>query len=548
MEYHLDSSKRTIKFKMMKKIAIIILLFCVYTSKAQVEAPRYFIKNIEANSALSNFGAAFYGEDKLIYASPAKRNYIISNVWKGNGQPFLDLYVGTITEDGGIKDVEKFSNLVNTKFHEADVTFSKDKKTVYFTRSNYFEGRYGKDSLGINRLKMYKATQDAQGNWSKISNMPFNNDNYSVGHPSLSEDQKTLYFISDMPGTLGKTDIFKVAVNEDGTYGEPVNLGPDINTPEKEMFPYIAGNDDLYFSSEGRGGLGMLDIFMSKLNENGIEYTVHLEEPINSEQDDLGFIINKKTLEGYFTSNRSGGNGDDDIYYFKEFLCNQSVKGIVKDKTTGLLLPGTLVNLFQNNVKIDSLSITVGEDAAFEFPLKCESNYKITGSKENYLDSTILLNTTDKNEKVHEVVLLLEPDEEFVVVGDRVLLKLNTIYFDFDKSEIRPDAAIELDKAIKIMKKYPEIIVEFGAHCDSRGPDKYNDKLSTRRANSTVGYMTANGISTERLTGKGYGERMLVNKCSNGVKCTDDEHQLNRRTEFVIQNPQVINKLNNNHN
>jgi outer membrane protein OmpA-like peptidoglycan-associated protein len=526
---------------MMKKIAIIILLFCVFTSKAQVEAPRYFIKNIEANSALSNFGTTFYGEDKLVYASPAKRNYIISNVWKGNDQPFLDLYVGTITDDGGIKDIEKFSNLVNTKFHEADVTFSKDKKTVYFTRSNYFEGKYKKDSLGINRLKIYKATQGADGNWSKTSNMPFNNDNYSVGHPTLSEDQKTLYFVSDMPGTLGKTDIFKVAVNENGTYGDPINLGPEINTPEKEMFPFIAGNDVLYFSSEGRGGFGMLDIFKSKLGSSGIEYTINLGEPINSDQDDLGFIVNKETMEGYFTSNRSDGKGDDDIYYFKEIICNQSVIGLVKDKETGLLLPGTTITVFKNNVKIDSLTTIVAADSKFEFPLECESSYKIVGNKQNYLEASVNVMTTKENEKVHEVTLYLEPDEEFVVVGDRVLIKLNNIYFDFDMSDIRPDAEIELKKAIDIMKKYPDIIVEFGAHCDSRGRDAYNDKLSTRRANSTVDYITSRGISTERLTGKGYGERMLVNKCANGVKCTEEEHQLNRRTEFVIQNPEVIN-------
>lgn len=526
----------------MKKIALIILLFCFYTSQAQIEAPRYFIKNIEANSALSNFGAAFYGEDKLVFASPAKRNYIISNVWKGNDQPYLDLYVGTVTEEGGLKDVQKFSDVVNTKFHEADVAFSKDLKTVYFTRSNYFEGRYGKDSLGINRLKMFKAVQDTSGNWSTILNMPFNNDNYSVGHPTLSEDQKTLYFISDMPGTLGKTDIFKVAVNDDGSYGTPINLGKEINTPEKEMFPFIAGNDELYFSSEGRGGLGMLDVFMGKLNADGVAYTIHLEEPINSDRDDLGFIINKKTGEGYFTSNRSGGNGDDDIYYFKEIICNQSVIGTVKDKETGLLLPETVVTVLKNNIKIDSLTVTVGENARFEFPLDCESSYKIIGNKQNYLQGSVNLITNDDNEKVHQVTLFLEPDDEFFVDGDRVLLKLNTIYFDFDKSDIRPDAEIELKKAIKIMKKYPNIIVEFGAHCDSRGPDAYNDKLSERRANSTVDYMTSRGVSPERLTGKGYGERMLVNNCTNGVKCTEEEHQLNRRTEFVIKNPEVISK------
>ncbi len=180
----------------------------MYTGNAQEEQPLYIITNIAANSALSNFGTSFYGEDKLLFSRPAKRNYIINNVWKGNGQPFLDLYVGTITDDGELTAIEKFPKPVNTKFHEADVAITKDGKTMYFTRSNYFEGKYRKDSLGINRLKMFKAVIDASGQWSKIFDMPFNNDHYSVGHPTISEDQKTLYFISDMPGTLGKTDVF----------------------------------------------------------------------------------------------------------------------------------------------------------------------------------------------------------------------------------------------------------------------------------------------------------------------------------------------------
>lgn len=530
----------------MKKVAIVILLFCFYISKAQVEEPKYTINNISANNVLSNFGTTFYGDDMLVFSSPAKRNYIISNVWKGNGQPFLDLYIGTITDNGELNDVQKFSRLVNTRFHEADVTFTKDKKTVYFTRSNFFEGKYRKDSLDINRLKIFKATQDSAGQWSKIENLPFNNDHYSTGHPTLSEDQKTLYFVSDMPGTLGKTDIFKVAVNEDGSYGDPVNLGPEINTIGKEMFPFIYGNNELYFSSDGREGLGMLDVYMSTIENNSVVSTLALEAPINSDRDDFGFIVKKNSdelSEGYFTSNRMSGRGDDDIYFFKEnppIICNQIVRGIVKDKETGLILPGAKVTLHKDNVLIDSLSVTVGEDAKFEFPLECESSYKISGSLVNYYDASLVLNTTDENEKVHNVELKLAPDEEFVVIGDKIILKINTIYFDFDKSFIRKDAAIELNKAIEIMKKYPEIIVEFGAHCDSRGPDAYNDKLSGRRADSTVEYMHARGISPERLTGKGYGESMLVNKCSNNVKCTEDEHQLNRRTEFLILNPEVV--------
>lgn len=525
----------------MKKVAIILLLCFMYTGNAQEEQPLYLITNIAANSALSNFGTSFYGEDKLLFSRPAKRNYIINNVWKGNGQPFLDLYVGTITDDGELIDIEKFPKPVNTKFHEADVAITKDGKTMYFTRSNYFEGKYRKDSLGINRLKMFKAVKDASGQWSAIYDIPFNNDHYSVGHPTISEDQKTLYFISDMPGTLGKTDVFKVDLHSDGTYGDPVNLGPKVNTPGKEMFPYIAGNDELYFSSNGREeGIGLLDIYKSKLSNGEVQSTAHIEAPINSDQDDFGLIINNKTREGFFTSNRSDGMGDDDIYYFKELSCDQTVVGLTKDADTGLLLAGTKVQLFKNNVLIDSLTVTVGQDAVFKFPLDCSSSYRFEGSKENYLDASITLNTNDEDEKIHEVELRLEPDDEFIVVGDKVLLKINTIYFDYDKSDIRADAEIDLNKAIKILQKYPDLIVEFGAHCDSRGRDSYNDKLSTRRANSTVDFMTENGIPTTQLTGKGYGERMLTNKCSNGVICSEEDHQLNRRTEFVIKNPEII--------
>jgi len=522
-----------------------MLILCVSLGRAQELEPTYTIKNLSSNGLLSNFGTTFYGEDKLVFASPAKRSFIINNLWTGNDQPFLELYVGTITEDGGLSDIEKLSNIINTRFHEADVTFSKDQKTVYFTRSNYLEGKYRKDSLGINRLKIYKATKGTNGEWGNISDMPFNNDNYSVGHPTLSEDQKTLYFISDMPGTLGETDIFKVAIHSDGTFGTPENMGSEINTPKKEMFPHISGNDELYFSTSGReDGLGMLDIYMSKLGADGTITTTHLAEPMNSERDDFALIINNETLEGYFSSNRFDGHGDDDIYSFKKvmpIICNQFVNGTVKDKKTGKLLPGTLVHLFKDNVKIDSLTITVGKEAVFNFPLDCDTSYRIEATKKNYFKATVVLNTDDEDEKVNEVELALEPDDDFIVIGDKVMLKIETIYFEFDKSEIREDAAIELDKAIKIMKKYPALVIEFGAHCDSRGPDSYNDRLSTRRADSTVEYMVRNGISTSSLTGRGYGERMLTNKCSNRVKCTEEEHQKNRRTEFVITNPEILN-------
>lgn len=530
---------------MMKKVIIALVLLVSFNNiNGQENDERYLIKNLSINNAYSNFGTSFYGEDKLIYAAPTKRSYIINNLWTPNNQPFLDLYEGTILPNGELSKVKKFSSNVNTKFHEADVTFTKDKKTVYFTRSNYFEGKYKKDTLGINRLKMFKADVGVGGEWTNVRSMPFNDDNYSVGHPSLSEDGQTLYFVSDMPGTLGKTDIFKVSVKGNETYGEPINLGPEINTPEKEMFPYIDGNDELYFSSDGREGLGMLDIYLCKLVPNGALPVIHLGNNLNSERDDFAFIINKEKREGYFSSNRTKGKGDDDIYYFKENIplvieCNENIKLIVKNKNTGEILPGSLLNIYKGGEVVET-SIKTDSNGTYAFKAECLTDYKFEASNRFYVSSTKTFKTTNKNNLDNEVVIELVPDE-FLVVRDKVMININTIYFDYDKFNIRSDAALELEKVISIMQKYPELIVESGSHTDSRGPDIYNEVLSGKRAKSTVDYIISKGISPDRISGKGYGETQLTNNCANGVKCSSEAHQLNRRTEFVIVNPEVIN-------
>lgn len=530
----------------MKKIYILLgfLVGFITIINAQNVEDRYVVKNLNMNNGYSNFGTSFYGADKLIFAQPAKRNYIISNVWKPNNQPYLDLYIADIAQNGELVNIKKFSSTINTKYHEADVCFSKDKKAVYFSRSNYYNGHYGKDSLGINRIKMFKAVVGASGEWTNIVPMPFDNDNYSVGHPALSEDEKTLYFVSDMPGTLGKTDIFKVSINEDGTYGIPVNLGTNVNTSEREMFPYVDGNDELYFSSDGRNGYGGLDVYMTKILPSETLLAINLGPSINSAQDDFAFIINKEKREGYFSSNRINGKGDDDIYYFHEekpviYICNQTVNLLVKNKKTGEVIPNAIISITKNaDTKLND--ITVNGEGAYVFTVDCKTNYKFESSKKFFISTSKLITTSTENGVTQDIILEMTPDE-FVVVRDRVLIDINTIYFDYDKFNIRPDAAKELDKVVAIMKKYPDLKVEAGSHTDSRGPDKYNDILSDRRAKSTVEYIVSKGINANRIHGKGYGETQLVNNCSNGVKCSEEAHQLNRRTEFVIVNPEVIN-------
>ncbi|MGV6846618.1 MAG: OmpA family protein [Lutibacter sp.] len=530
---------------MKKYILVIILLSIGIVSNAQFTKERYSIKNLNINNGYSNFGTCFYGSDKMIFASPTKRNYIINNTWKPNGQPFLDLYVGAIADDGEIKNVKKFSSKINTKFHEADVTFSPDLKTVYFSRSNYFNGKYKKDTLGINRIKMFKAQVGPNDEWTNIESMPFNNDNYSTGQPSLSEDGKTLYFTSDMPGTIGGKDIFKVSVNDDGTYGKPINLGPKVNTSGNEMFPFIDGQD-LYYSSDGKSdGRGMLDIYVNRITEDGILPAVNLGDNINSDRDDFAFIIDKDKRSGYFSSNRINGKGDDDIYYFHEdiplvYECNQDLAiTVLSKKTKEVVVDANLVIYKGDSLVVgDALTDANGK---YNYKADCSSSYKVEASKKYFITTSKIVTTSKKDKKVNEVELFL-PTDEFVVLRDKVMIDVKTIYFDYDKFNIRRDAALELDKVIAIMKKYPKLIVECGSHTDSRGPDRYNIVLSDKRAKSTVDYIVnKGGISPDRISGKGYGETQLVNNCSNGVRCTEEQHQLNRRTEFVIVNPEVIN-------
>lgn len=521
---------------MTKNITLLLIVLFAFTVKSQTV--NYTVKNIKVNNKYSNFGTTFYGEDKVVYASPRKKSYIIRNNWDGNNQPFLDLFIGDIAKDGELINVKEFSNNLNTRYHEADVAFTKDKKTVYFSRNNYFDKTLTRDSLGVGLIQLYRAKIQPNGEWFEVEPMPFNSDHYDTGHPTLSADEKTLYFISNMPGSIGKTDVFKAAIHENGTIGNAINLGPKINTPEREMFVSISGNDELYFSSDGRNdGLGGLDVYVSQITNNNFSEPKNVGKPVNSEKDDFSFILNYESRRGYFSSNRNGGKGDDDIYTFEQeipivFECNQAVQGSVTEFNSGKLLPGSVVILQdENGVELDK-KIT-DANALFNFEVACNKNYKLIATKKNYLTNKIEFFSTEGNDLFVPIQLVLE---EFISEKGKCLIKINPIYFDFDKSDIRTDAKVELNKVVAVMKKYPDLIIEGGSHTDSRATAYYNEALSTRRANSTVNYIIEQGIDPSRISAKGYGESQLVNGCADGVKCTDKEHELNRRTEFLIVN------------
>lgn len=526
----------------MKKITLIILLFCASFVNAQEQ--EYSIKNVSSNTKYQDFGVSYFGKNTAVFASARKDKSIRKRVWLINNQPFLELYKGTIIENGDITDVKRFSKALNTKFHESNVAFTKDLNTVYFTRNNYIDKKIKKDTTGMILNQMYKAQVGLEGEWTNIQSMPFNSDNYQTGHPTLNEAEDKLYFISDMPGSYGLTDIYVVDIHADGTYGEPKNLGSGVNTSRKEMFPFIDQHNVLYYSSNGfPDSKGGLDVYATKLGKNN-EYhePLNLGFPINSNKDDYSFVKQNGTKSGYFSSNRTGGKGDDDIYSFIElnplsFACSQEIAGVARDKNSGALLPGTLVTLYKGEEKVES--ILVGTDAVFNFRVDCEASYKVVGEKQSYKEDSKELTTSDKDDLKTDSVLYLEQDE-FITVRGHLMLNINPIYFDLDKADIRDDAAIELERVVVIMTKYPGLVVQIGSHTDSRAPDNYNWILSNKRAIATTEWIITNGIDRNRIFGGGYGETQLVNECSNGVKCTDEQHQLNRRTEFIIINPGII--------
>ena len=504
-----------------------------YLNSIAENARDFSVVKTSVNTELSDFGPSFYG-DKVTFSSSQKGENEKTLSW--NGLPFLDLYQADMDEEGNLSNVIELNGDVNTKYNESSAAITKDGKTIYFTRNNFIEGKKGRDSNKTIRLKLYKATKSGETFWGNVVELPFNGEEFSVAHPALSKDGKRLYFASDMEGTYGQSDLWYVAILEDDSYGIPVNLGATINTEERENFPFISDKNKLYFSSDGHVGLGGLDVFVTKLNEDGsVSGSVtNLGEPTNSTSDDFGFILNEEKKIGYISSNRSGDNGsiDDEIYLITE-RCVITVEGTVTDIDTGVLIPGVVVSLMdEENTLVDSA--IVGADATYSFTADCDKQYTLRGVKTQYMPKEEIVKTPTKTGSI-EVPLRLKligcPPND---LGCK--LTLEPIYFDFDRFNIRPDAEIELAKILAAMREYKELNIHIESHTDARGEDLYNELLSEKRAQSTLNWLVDQGIDRSRLSAKGYGETQHVNRCTNGVKCTEEEHQLNRRSMFIIKN------------
>lgn len=520
-----------------------------YLQLIEMQSGKFVIDSMPINSNLSDFAPKVINDTLLVFASNRKQSSSVQRIHEWNNQPYLDLFQVKI--DDSLKvvgEIEVLPEIINSKFHESSATYTRDGQTIYFTRNNYTDKKFGKSSGGINFLKIYKAHKKEDGGWTKPEELPFSSDEYSVAHPTLNKDENRLYFASDMPGTHGMSDIFYVEINPDGTYSKPVNLGDKINTEGKESFPYIDENNVLYFSSNGHVGLGGLDIFVVVQKKDGTFGEVfNLGRPINSSKDDFNFYINNKTGLGLFASNRDGGLGEDDIYSFKQIDklitgCEQILAGYIATIDSEKGLSDVKVELFDEDLNLlDSKSTDANGN--YEFDVDCDKRYVVRVSKDGFATIEDLVKTGSEYEgEINQNFEIQEGGELGVTKagkGDdlRNLLQLDPIYFDLDDATIRPDAEVELQKVIAVLKQYPQMKIDIRSHTDSRAGDAYNKILSNKRANATMAYITSKGeINQTRISGKGYGETQLVNRCSNGVDCTEAEHALNRRSEFIILN------------
>jgi outer membrane protein OmpA-like peptidoglycan-associated protein/tetratricopeptide (TPR) repeat protein len=479
--------------------------------------PNYGLENVDFNSEYSEFGGTV--DNDMLYFSSARNTSRKKYGYKG--EPFLDVYIVPLSEESA--EAIKVKG-INTKHHEGLVTFGDDGNTIYFTRESFYNNQYEKlegDKTKFSVQHLFKAKKVGD-NWKEEEALAFNSDKYSVRNPSLTKDGKTLYFESNMPGGFGMYDIYKVSVNDDGTFGEPINMGDIVNTEANEAFPYISSTNTLYFSSTGHLGLGGLDVFEFKNGEVN-----NLGLPVNSPADDLAFTINEDSKEGFVSSNREGGKGGDDIY---------KITRLVPQYTDMLV---TVTNSETNEPVVDALVEIRDKDGVVVLTEKTNSkgqiNYRprqetslnIKTLKADYESS--MKDYTAPPADADEVQVLLKPIEK-IIVKDEVIL--NPILFEFDKSNITAQGAFELDKLVAVMAKYPNMVIDAGSHTDYIGRDNYNLRLSERRAQSTVQYVISKGINASRISGKGYGETQPKVLCGN--KCTDEQRQMNRRSEFKI--------------
>ena len=518
-----------------------------YLEEIKRRSGRYAVESLDFNTEYNDFGPVI-GQRQLIFTSGINSDGSAGKVASNGEAGYFDLYAIPLNSKLEVVGTDAYPlvGAINTKMHESTPAITADGNTMYFTRNNYYRGKKGKTEDGRILLKIYKSTKIA-GKWGDITELPFCSDEYSVAHPALSPDEKTLYFAYSGPGSLGQSDIYYVDISEDGTYGFPKNLSAKINTDGRESFPFITKSNLLFYASDGKQGLGALDIYVADLNTIDKSYfdAFNVGAPINSIRDDFAFVLDEDMDKGFFSSNREGGKGEDDIYGFTRtealnVKCVGVIKGIAKNAADFVQLSKTTIVLL--DVGGNELArVTSDENGNFAFDLnECRDealyNLKAIYGRDNEsetepflyekarIDEPVNFNFQFKEE--------LEPSTTEKDITD--LVGFEPIYFDFGNAKIRPRESPKLLKIIYFLRENPDVRLVITSHADSRSGEEFNQKLSERRAKVTKRYLVNWKIDPERLTVKGVGETKPTNQCTNNIRCSEAEHRLNRRSEFQV--------------
>ena len=477
------------------------------------------VKSIDINSDKSDFGAFLM--DNTIYFTSARNSN--SKIYSWTKEPFLDIYKANLNEDGTISNILLLKD-INSKYHDGSVSISQDGSTMYFTSDSFRENSFEKDKaskLKLGRNNIFRA-KFVNGKWDEITSLPFNSKDYSTGNPSISKDGKTLYFSSNRPGSIGGVDIWKVAISESGSYGTPENLGKNVNTEGNESFPFITSDNVLYFSSDGKQGLGAMDVYKIDLTKNS--EAKNLGKPVNSEKDDFAFTINENKNIGFVASNR---NGNDDIFKLIP-VCNYEVNAIVTNANSGAIIAEANVSILDDKNNIIS-SLKSNSKGEVSYTVDCEKPYTIQAIKDGFESNSFAVIASNKKGGSIKIDAVLMPISEIITEKE---VKLKPIFFEYNNSNITQQGAFELDKLVQIMKNNEKLIIFVKSHTDNRGTDEFNLLLSDKRVKATIQYVISNGIDPNRISGKGFGETEPKVDCKEN--CTEEAHEQNRRSEFLI--------------
>lgn len=496
----------------------------------------YEVRMLEINTGESSFGPTIF-KDGIVFSSDRSEEND-SDEYGWTGQKYLNLYYSKADSNGMFQEPEVLEGVVKSKFHEGPAVFDTSGNTIYFTRTDLGKrtNRPGKNDADYSNLQLFTARWDGS-TWSNLEEMPFNNQEYSVGHPAISKDGNTMYFISDMPGSIGGTDLYKSTKDETGTWSAPENLGPDINTEGDEMFPFFMDTEDkkaLYFSSNGLPGFGGMDIYARELNDDGSWGKMkHYPAPVNSSKDDFGVALKGDGELGYFTSTRSNSEAFDKLYELKIKERPVLLEGLVVDKNLeakNYKISNAMVYVKNKTTGVLEDSVRANQSGFFSIEIHRNAEYELTAERKGYVmhESGILstygLGSVDK----------LNTTVTMKRIYTGMIMAIENIYYDYDKFNIREDALPVLDTVVRFLQLNDDVKIELSSHTDARASKEYNVKLSQKRAESAVNYIVSKGISQERIVAKGYGEEKLVNDCRDYVECTEEKHQENRRTEFTI--------------